>query len=200
MTVLYHLCGNHPTSSQVSTPAVMLQSLIMQLLEQHHKHYVRKVFPFTLEYFQDVQDDIHDLWDLFLKCCVEARVPCVWLILDHVDNLTKGENYDFVLQALLHVVQDEGRVFKVFFSARTAGTLDEISEAATTDPSINMVTVPKAAPSTAAAMLSKQKRDRHTALRAKSRAAGHHSIESRNRRPPPLQLGRRPSLRQRQRR
>jgi hypothetical protein len=158
MTVLYHLCGNHPTSSPVSTPAVMLQSLIMQLLEQHHKHYVRKVFPFTLEYFQDVQDDIHDLWDLFLKCCAEARVPCVWLILDHVDNLKKGEDYDFVLQALLHVVQDEGQVFKVFFSARTAGTPDEISKAITTDPSINTVTVPKAAPSTAAAILSKQKR------------------------------------------
>jgi hypothetical protein len=158
MTVLYHLCGNHPTSSQVSTPAVMLQSLIMQLLEQHHKHYVRKVFPFTLEYFQDVQDDIHDLWDLFLKCCAEARVPCVWLILDHFDNLTKGEDYDFVLQALLHVIQDEGRVFKVFFSARTTDTPDEISKAATTDPSINTVTVPKAVPSTAAAILSKQKR------------------------------------------
>src|SRR5271155_696054 len=158
MTVLYHFCGNHPTSSQVSTPAVMLQSLIMQLLEQHHKHYVRKVFPFTLEYFQDVQNDIHDLWDLFLKCCAEARVPCVWLILDHFDNLAKGEDYDFVLRVLLHVVQDEGRVFKVFFSARTAGTPDEISEAATTDPSINTVTVPKVAPSTAAAMLSKQKR------------------------------------------
>jgi hypothetical protein len=158
MTVLYHLCGNHPTLSQVSTPAVMLQSLIMQLLEHHHKHYVRKVFPFTLEYFQDVQDDIHDLWDLFLKCCAEARVPCVWLILDHVDNLTKGEDYDFVLQALLHVIQDEGRVFKVFLSARTTGTPDEISEAATTDLSINTVTVPKAVHSAAAAMLSKQKR------------------------------------------
>jgi hypothetical protein len=158
MVVLYHLCGNHPTSSQVSTPAVMLQSLIMQLLEQRHKHYVRKVFPFTLEYFQDVQDDIHDLWDLFLKCCAEARVPCVWLILDHFDNLARGGDYDFVLQALLHVVQDENQVFKVFFSARTAGTPDEILEAATADPSICTVTVPKAAPLAVAAMLSKQKR------------------------------------------
>jgi len=161
MTVLYHLCGNHSTSSQVSTPTVLLQSLIMQLLEKHHKHFVRKVFPFTLEHFYDVQDDIHDLWDLFMKCCAEARVSCVWLILDHFDNLKKGEDYDFVLQALLHVVQDEHRVFKVFVSARTAGTPEEISEAATMDPSSSQVvtiTVPKAGSSTAAAMLSKQKR------------------------------------------
>jgi hypothetical protein len=158
MAVLHHLCGNHPTSRRVSTPTVMLQSLIMQLLEQRHQHYVCKAFPFTLEYFQDVQDDIHDLWDLFLKCCAEARVPCVWLILDHFDNLARGEDYDFVLQALLHAVRDEDRVFKVFVSARMAGTPDEISQAATTDPSIYTVTVPKAAPLTAAAMLSKQKK------------------------------------------
>lgn len=158
MAVLHHFCGNHPASSPVSAPAVMLQSLIMQLIEQRHKHFGRKDFSFTLEYFRDAQDDIHELWDLFLKCCAEAKVPGIWLVLDHFDNLARNEDYNFVIQALLRVVRDGGRVFKVFFSARTAGTPDEVTEVAAQDSSVSIITVLKTSTTTAAALASKHKR------------------------------------------
>lgn len=158
MAVLYHLCGNHPPSSQLATPAVMLQSLIMQIIEQNRQQYVRKVPPFTLEHFQGAQDDVHDLWDLFLACCAEAKAPCIWLIVDHFDNLTKGEDYEFIVDALLQIAQGGNQVFKVFISARIAGTPEEILDAAAKVLSINTVTVPKASPSVTVAMLSKQRR------------------------------------------
>jgi hypothetical protein len=161
MTVLYHLCGNHPKSQSISTAAVLLQSLIVQVIQQHRKKFIRKVFPFTLEHFQDVENDMEELWALFCSCCAESGAPCVWIIIDHIDNLRKGEDYDALLHGLQQLTEDGSRVVKVFISARSTGTPPLISEAAkiqSESSRIVTITVPKAQSSRVAALMSKQKR------------------------------------------
>jgi hypothetical protein len=166
MMVLYHLCGNHPTSDQVSTSTAVLQSIIMQVIQQHYKKFVRKVFPFTLEHFQDVHDDMEELWELFSSCCDESRAPCVWLIVDYVNNLQKGEDYDNLLFGLQNLVDASSRVVKIFISARANETPSAILEAAIAEQEqgqqssrrVAVVNVPRAQSSISAALLSKQKR------------------------------------------
>ena len=160
MTVLYQFCGTHPASQPISTPLVLVQSLIMQVIQQHHKQFVRKAFPFTLEHFQDAENDMEDLWGLFCNCCAESGAPCVWVIVDHVDNLRKGEDYDALLQRLQQLTEDEKCVFKVFVSARSTGNPPIISAAAKSgsESSVTTITVPKALSSTDAALMSRQNR------------------------------------------
>ena len=168
MMVLYHLCGNHPTSDQVSTSTVVLQSIIMQVIQQHCKKFVRKVFPFTLEHFQDVRDDMEDLWELFSSCCDESRAPCVWLIIDNINNLQKGEDYDNLLLGLQNLVDTSSRVVKIFISARANEAPEALLKAAIAEPEqeqgrqssrrVAVVNVPRAQSSISAALLSKQKR------------------------------------------
>lgn len=166
MTVLYHFCGNHSTSRRVSTATVVVQSLIIQILQLYHKKFSRKVFPFTLEHFRDAQDDFEDLWNLFVECCAEAQVTCVWLIVDHIDNLKKGENYDALLTSLKNLTEEDSKIFKVFLSARSTGTPSIMQSASTNSidetvqplSQIFTVTVPRAQTRTSAALLSKQKR------------------------------------------
>ena len=170
MTVLYHFCGTHPGSQPISTPLVLVQSLIMQTIQQHHKNFIRKDFSFTLEHFQDVENDVEELWDLFRSCCAESRAPCIWVVIDHLDNLRKGEDYDALLQRLQQLTEDEACVFKVFVSARSTGTPLTISAAAKAESETSRVatiTVPKAQSSIDAALTSRQKRlarmpDRHS--------------------------------------
>jgi hypothetical protein len=166
MMVLYHLCGNHPTSDQVSTSTVVLQSIITQAIQQHYKKFVRKVFPFTLEHFQDVRDDMEDLWELFSSCCDECRAPCVWLIVDNVNNLQKGEDYDNLLLGLQNLLDTSSRVVKIFISARASEAPSALLEAAIAEKEqgqqsssrVAVVNVPRAQSSVSAALLSKQKR------------------------------------------
>lgn len=161
MTVLCHLCGNHSGSQPISTAAVLVQSLIMQVIQQHHKKFIRKVFPFTLEHFQDVENDMEELWALFCSCCAESGAPCLWIVIDHIDNLRKGEDYDALLHGLQQLTEDGSRVFKIFISARSTGTPAAISEAAEIESKgsrIATITVPKVQSSTAAALMSKHKR------------------------------------------
>jgi hypothetical protein len=160
MTALCHLCGSHPASQSISTAAVLVQSLIMQVIEQHHKKFIRKAFPFTLEHFQDVENDMEDLWTLFCSCCAESGAPCVWIVVDHIDNLQKGEDYDALLHGLQQLTEDGSRVFKVLISARSTGTPPAISEAAKIESEsshIATITVPRGPSSMAVALMSKQK-------------------------------------------
>ena len=161
MTVLYQFCGTHPASQPISTPLVLVQSLIMQMIQQHHKQFVHKAFPFTLEHFQDAENDMEDLWGLFCNCCAESGAPCVWVIVDHVDNLRKGEDYDALLQHLQQLTEDETRVFKVFASARSTGTpltISAVAKSGSETSRVATITVPKALSSTDAALMSRQKR------------------------------------------
>ena len=164
MTVLYHFCGNQATSRPVSTPAVLVQSLVMQTLQLYHKSFLRKAFPFTLGHFEDAADDLEDLWGLFIDCCVESQVACVWLIVDHIDNLQKGEDYDALLANLRGLTEEDSRIFKVYISARSSGTPAVMQSSSTTSTDgdalsrIFTVTVPRAQSRLSAAMLSKQKR------------------------------------------
>jgi len=115
MTVLCHLCGNHPGSQPVSTPAVLVQSLIMQVIQQHHKKFTRKAFPFPLEHFQDVENDMEELWALFCSCCAKSGAPCVLIVIDHIDNLRKGDDYDALLHGLQQLTENDSRLFKVSY-------------------------------------------------------------------------------------
>ena len=120
--VLYYFCGNHPISNQASAATVTIQSMIMQILQVHHKKFVsRKLFPFTLEHFEDAADDISELWNLLLSCIAEADLKCVWLVIDNIDNLQSGSNWDFFVSALLALAEDDSKLFKIFITARGTG-------------------------------------------------------------------------------
>ena len=138
----------------------------MQLIQQQCKRFVGKVFPFTLEHFQDVHNDMEELWELFSSCCDESRAPCVWLIIDHVNNLQEGEDYDNLLIGLQNLIDSSSRVVKIFISARATEAPLALLKAATAEKvqgqqssrSVAVVNVPRAQSSTSAALLSKQKR------------------------------------------
>lgn len=72
----------------------------MQVIQQHHKKFIRKAFPFTLEHFQDVENDMEELRALLWSSCAESGARCVWIVIDHIDNLCKGEDYDALLHGL----------------------------------------------------------------------------------------------------
>jgi len=82
MTVLYRLCGNHPGSQSISTAAVLVQSLITQVIQQRHRKFIRKAFPFTLEHIQDVENDMEELWTLFWSSCAESGARCGWIVIE----------------------------------------------------------------------------------------------------------------------
>jgi hypothetical protein len=120
--VLHHFCGNHPPSNPVSTVAVTVQSMIMQILQYHHKRFAsRKVFPFTLEHFEDAADDLPELWNLLLSCISEADLKCVWLVIDNIDNLQKGTDWEFFISALQELSEEDSALFKIFVTARGTG-------------------------------------------------------------------------------
>ncbi|KAL9107035.1 MAG: hypothetical protein Q9227_007981 [Pyrenula ochraceoflavens] len=168
MTVVYHMCGNHSSSHNVSTPKILLQSLILQILQLHHKAFSRKAFPFTLEHFSDAHDDLEELWSLFIDCCHEANAPCIWLIIDHIDNLDKDADYNALITNLESLSHDQSRIFKIFVSSRAGRAPNFIEEAAedsarevseTPVPRrVSIVTIPRRNSRHSAALLSKQKR------------------------------------------
>ena len=168
MTVLHHFCGAHDTVSPVSSAKVVIQAMIMQLVQQRHKSITRKVFPFTMEHFQDAGDDLEDLWNIFIDCCTETCAPCIWLIIDNIDNLQHGTDLDtFVneLQKLTDRDQDS-RIFKILILNRGPDGIlhlpksDPIKsvENANCSPRLFTATVPRTPSRTSAAILSKLKR------------------------------------------
>jgi len=165
LTVLYHFCGNHAPAETVSTAAVTIQSMIMQILQVHHKKFMaRKAFPFTMEHFEDAAGDIEELWGLFLACISEAELQCFWLILNNIDNLQKGPDWDFLVSALQRLTVEDSRLFKIFITARGTGkeTISGLRKALTSmdaaDPRVSIVTIPRAISRVTNALYAKSKR------------------------------------------
>ena len=165
LTVLYHFCGNHASSEKVSTIAVTVQSMIMQILQVHHKKFAaRKAFPFTMEHFEDAAEDIEELWGLFMACIAEAELQCVWLILDNIDNLQKGPDWDFLVSALQQLTVEDSRLFKMFITARgtekeaTFGVTKALASMDAANPRVSIVTIPRAISRVTNALYAKSKR------------------------------------------
>ena len=166
--VLYYFCGNHPISNQASAATVTIQSMIMQILQVHHKKFVsRKLFPFTLEHFEDAADDISELWNLLLSCIAEADLKCVWLVIDNIDNLQSGSNWDFFVSALLALAEDDSKLFKIFITARGTGretragilkALVDMSKDGRESSRVSVVAVPRAVSRAANSLWAKQQR------------------------------------------
>jgi hypothetical protein len=166
--VLYHFCGNHPPSHEVSTVAVTVQAMIMQVLQTHHKKFVsRKLFPFTLEHFEDAAEDMMELWSLLISCIAEAGLPCVWLVIDNVDSLQKGSDWDFFISALQELSEGDAKLFKIFVTARGTGketragvqkALADMSKDGQESNRVAIVTVPRAISRTTNSLYGKQKR------------------------------------------
>ena len=148
MTILYHFCGNHKKSDPISSACVVVQSLIMQLLEHHHKQFSRKAFPFTMEHFQDAQDDFDELWNIFNECCWESKATRIWIVIDNIDNLQDSDQ-TLLPSALRSLTNEQSRIFKAFVTARSKSRADTLQAIDMDDKTVNsphlaIVNVPRA--------------------------------------------------------
>lgn len=85
--MLRYFCQGYSAGNAISTAATLIQSLITQLLLIHRKQFDLRDAKLTSQRFQGVQDNIEELWTLFLEILRMTETHCIWIIVDHVDIL-----------------------------------------------------------------------------------------------------------------
>ena len=165
---LHHFCGNYAKTDEMSSPCVLLQNLIMQFIQSHTKAFsVRQQDALALSQFKEAEKDIDKLWDLFRTLLETIAPPCVMIIIDHLDNLHDGPDYDLLLERLLDLATSETFVFKIFITSRVGGTPKKILQAIDDlplqgneddEPNIRTFTVPRSPSSVSAGYMSLERR------------------------------------------
>ena len=126
-TRLRYFCHGHSHGNSVSSAALLIQSLIFQLLLLNHKRFLVKDTKFTQKRFEDAQHDLEGLWALFLDVLVSANVTCVWIFADHVDVLrgdadSEGQqNALKLLRWFNELVERPQMTVKILITARIGG-------------------------------------------------------------------------------
>ena len=123
--VLTHFCQGHSTRNTISTAAILIQSLIFNAISLDRDRFSVRTAELTRQRFQDAQDDVEQLWSLFVGVLgLAARGKCVWIIIDHVDILQKEtnlrglENAIALLRYLNALTDDLTMTVKILITAR----------------------------------------------------------------------------------
>ena len=128
-TRLRYFCHGHSHGNSVSSAALLIQSLIFQLLLLNHKRFLVKDTKFTQKRFEDAQHDLEKLWALFLDVLVSANVTCVWIFADHVDVLRRDADSEGQQNALKllrwfnELVERPQMTMKILITARIGGPI-----------------------------------------------------------------------------
>ena len=162
---LAHYCQGLSAGSVVSTAAILIQSLIFQIISLHHTQFTIRATGLTQQRFQDAQGDVELLWALFLDVLrLVADGKCVWLVIDHVDilqretNLRGLEHALALLRNLNALADDPAMTVKILITARirdAARLSTKIAEARILAKRHAIITVPRANHRQAATLLAK---------------------------------------------
>ncbi|KAF6227394.1 hypothetical protein HO133_008838 [Letharia lupina] len=150
---LAHFCQGHSTGNAITTAAILIQSLISKSISLHHEQFTVRTVELTQQHFQDAQNDVEELWALFLEILeVAAKGKCVWIVVDHVDILQqetnrKGlENALALLRNLNALADDPAITVKILIAARirdAARLSTKIAEARILASRHAIITVPR---------------------------------------------------------
>ena len=165
---LAHFCQGHSAGNEVSTAAILIQSLVFQTISLHHEQFTNRAIELTQQRFQDAQDDVERLWALFLDVLgLVANGKCVWLVIDHVDilqretNLRGLENALTLLRSLNALADDPTMIVKILITARirdAARLSTKIAEARILASRHAIITVPRGYHRQAATLYAKSSR------------------------------------------
>lgn len=126
ITVLRHFSLGSYSDKTGSSPCVIVQSLIFQILSPNRRHFLNdQSADLIRQRFEDARQDLEQLWGIFLQVIKIAKINCAWIVLDHIDILAEngpiGEVLAF-LSCLDDLVQDPSITVKVFVTARLCGS------------------------------------------------------------------------------
>lgn len=162
---LAHFCQRNLEGDAISTAAILIQSLIFQLISLHHEQFSVRTIELTQQRFQEVRDDAERLWILFLDVLrLVAKEKCVWIVIDHVDILQKEtnlkglENALALLRSLNALADDPDLTVKILITARigdAARLSTKIAEARILASRHAIITVPRGHHRQEAALLAK---------------------------------------------
>ena len=163
---LGHFCQGHSAGSVVSTAAILIQSLIFQIISLHNAQFMVRATGLTQQRFQDAQGDVERLWVLFLDVLrLVVNGKCVWLVIDHVDvlqretNLRGLEHALALLRNLNALADDPAMTVKILVTARIRDATrlsTKIAEAKILAKRHAIITVPRGYHRQAATLLAKQ--------------------------------------------
>ena len=126
ITVLRHFSLGSYLDKTGSSPCVVVQSLIFQVLSRNRRHFLNNQSAgLVRQRFEDARQDLEQLWDIFLEVIKTAKIQCAWIVLDHVDILAEHGHIGEVLAFLSRLdtlVQDKSITVKVFVTARLCGS------------------------------------------------------------------------------
>ena len=125
ITVLRHFSLGSYSDKTGSSPCVVVQSLIFQILSRNRRHFLNNQSAGLIrQRFEDARQDLDQLWVIFLEVIKTAKINCAWIVLDHVDILAEhcpiGEVLAF-LSYLDNLVQDPSFTVKILITARLRG-------------------------------------------------------------------------------
>ena len=140
----------------------------MQFIQFHTKAFsVRQQDALALSQFQEAEKDIDKLWKLFCTLLESIAPPCVMIMIDHLDNLHDGPDYNLLVERLLDLATSETIVFKIFVTSRVGGTPKQVLQAVDElpmleneddEPAIRDFTVPRSPSSVSAGYMSLERR------------------------------------------
>ena len=126
ITVLRHFSLGSYSDKTGSSPCVVVQSLIFQVLSRNRKHFLNnKSAGLVRQRFENARQDLEQLWAIFLEVIKTAKINCAWIVLDHIDILAEHCPIGEVLALLSYLddlVMNPSFTFKVFVTARLCGS------------------------------------------------------------------------------
>ena len=126
INVLRHFSLGSYSNKTGSSPCIVVQSLIFQVLSRNRRQFLNNQSAgLVRQRFEDARHDLKKLWDIFIEVIKTAKVRCAWIVLDHVDILAEQSQMGEVLAFLTcldTLVQKKSITVKVFITARLCGS------------------------------------------------------------------------------
>ena len=168
ITLLRIFCFQSYSDKPGSSPCLVVQSLIFQVLHSHRKQFLNnRNIELTVQSLEDARQDLDHLWHIFLEVVKTAKMACVWIVIDHVDILTKETTVTEVLAFLAYLdnlVMDADLTVKVLITARLCGSqvLSGVAaESGAIDPRHPIINVPRGYHRHDALLLARQSKKPH---------------------------------------
>ena len=124
-TVLRYFYQSQQVGQGASTAMVVLQSLIFQIIMKHSQDLAASQNQILKNQFSDSKNDFKRLWQLFLDILEASKIPCLWIMIDHVGFSKQTSKRDPDMSKLLSCLDglacSKHVVAKVLITARLIG-------------------------------------------------------------------------------
>lgn len=147
VTTLVHFCQNRSAATPATTAADLVRSFIFQALERQSIRIDANTFLLLSERCKLAKDSVDILWAILQDILAEAKVNCVWVIIDAIDMLERS--YGASLLGLVDSLAGQpSRTVKVFITSRNAGPSQLLSPSSLDGGALHVesatITVPRA--------------------------------------------------------